>query len=71
MTDRIHSFTVVLDENMREEDAEAIANAIRLMRGILSVESNVSDPGQFVAEARVRRELGDKLWEVLFPKGGA
>lgn len=71
MTDRIHSFTVVLDENMREEDAEAIANAIRLMRGILSVESNVSDPGQFVAETRVRSELGDKLWEVLYPKGGA
>jgi hypothetical protein len=71
VTNRIHSFTVVLDENMREEDAEAIANAIRLMRGILRVESNVSDPGQFVAEARVRRELGDKLWEVLYPKGGA
>ncbi|WP_343743341.1 hypothetical protein [Herbaspirillum huttiense] len=71
MTDRIHSFTVVLDEDIREEDAAAIANAIRLMRGILTVESNLSDPGQFVAEARVRRELGEKLWEVLLPKGGA
>ena len=40
-------------------------------RGVLGVESNVSDPGQYVAEARVRRDLGDKLWAVLFPKGGA
>lgn len=71
MTHRIHSFTVALDEDIREEDAEAIANAIRLMRGILSVECNVSDLGQFVAEARVRCELGDKLWAVLYPKGGA
>ncbi|MAF04398.1 hypothetical protein [Herbaspirillum sp.] len=71
MTDRIHSFTVVLDEDIREDDAVAVAKAILLIRGVLGVESNVSDPGQYVAEARVRRDLGDKLWAVLFPKGGA
>lgn len=68
MTDRFNSLTVVLDRDIREDDAEALLNAIRQLRGVLSVTGNVSDVGSHIAEERVRRELGDKLWEVLYPK---
>ncbi|QNB08362.1 hypothetical protein G5S34_17455 [Herbaspirillum frisingense] len=72
MTDRIHSFTVVLEHDMRADDAETLANAIRHLRGVISVGSNISEPGQYVAEQRVRSDLGGKLWEVLYPsKGGS
>ena len=68
MTDRFNSLTVVLDRDIREDDAEALLNAIRQLRGVLSVTGNVSDVGSHIAEERVRRELGDKLWEVLYPE---
>lgn len=65
MTDRIHSFTVVLERDMREDDAEAVVAAIRCLRGVMDVSGNVSNVESHVAQVRARRELRDKLWEVL------
>lgn len=67
MTDRFHSFTVVLDKDVREDDAEDTINAIKQIRGVLSVEGNVADIDSHVAEERVHRELGKKLMAVIYP----
>jgi hypothetical protein len=69
MTDRYHSLTVVLDSNIRADDAEPMMNAIRMFVGVQSVAGNVADPGYYVAETRVRHELRSKLFEALEPKG--
>jgi hypothetical protein len=34
MTDRYNSLTVVLDRDIREDDAEHILNAIRMIKGV-------------------------------------
>ncbi len=69
MTDRFHSFTVILAKDVREDDAEATMNAIKQLRGVLSVEGNVSgDIGQIVAEMRVRQEIGEALLKIVYPK---
>ncbi|SAK98462.1 hypothetical protein AWB80_07526 [Caballeronia pedi] len=68
MTDRIHSLTVVLDENMRADDAEQLINAIRMMRGVADVAGNIAEHSHYVAETRVRRDLSQKLWAVLHPE---
>jgi len=68
MTDTIYALTVVLEKDIRDDDIEAITNAIRMLRGVLDVTNHISDPSTYVAEARARRELGDKLWEVLYPQ---
>jgi hypothetical protein len=67
MTDRYHSFTVVLDSNIRSDDAEPLMNAIRMLVGVQSVTGNVADHSYYVAETRVRFELREKLFEVLKP----
>jgi len=68
MTDRFHSLTVVLERDIREDDAEMLLNALRMLRGVISVEGNIVDVDGYVAEERVRYELRDKLMSVLFPK---
>ena len=68
MTDRYNSLTVVLEKDFRDDDAEHLINAIKMIKGVLSVKGNISDYSDLVAEERVRRELVAKLWEVIHPK---
>lgn len=69
MTDRYNTLTVVLEKDVRDDDAETLLAAIRQLRGVLSASGNVTDPAAYMAEERAKRELGDKLWQVLYPKG--
>ncbi len=54
MTDRHAGYIVVLAENIREDDAaEGILNAIRMIRGVLSVQPVLAgDKGQAVLAIR-------------------
>jgi hypothetical protein len=61
MTNSISAITVVLEKNMREDDAAPLMSAISQLRGVLSVSGNVSDIMEHVAQLRARRELLDKL----------
>ena len=68
MTNRITSFLVILRNDIREDDASAIASAIEQIRGVLSVTANVADISTTVAETRARHDLGRKLWEIIYPR---
>lgn len=68
MTDRFNSVTVVLEKDIRDDDAEVLLAAIRQLRGVLSVTGNVSDLSTHVAQERARHELGERLLAVLYPK---
>ena len=65
MSDRINSFVVVLERDLRDDDAVLIADAIRQLRGVASVTGNVSDIGTHVAYTRARQELEQRLWAAL------
>jgi hypothetical protein len=67
MTDRLSGVFVTFERDIREDDARPIVEAIRQLRGVLSVTAHVSDVTLHVAEMRARRELGEKLWRVLDP----
>lgn len=67
MTDRYHSLTVVLERDMRDDDAEPILHAIRMIKGVVSVKGEVADPASFMAVMRARRELCEKLLDVIQP----
>lgn len=71
MTDRYNTLTVVLERDTRDDDAEALLNAIRMMKGVLTVEGNVSDVSAFAAEERAKRHWQEKIAEVLWPNPGA
>jgi hypothetical protein len=68
MTDHIYALTVSLSQETREDDAEAIINAILMIKGVKSVTTLVANPELYWAEERARSELIDKLWDVLYPK---
>jgi hypothetical protein len=70
MTDRYYALTVALEHDVRDDDAQGIIEAIKRIRGVLSVEGNVSDATNWVAEERVRRELGEKMFAVIYPDRG-
>ena len=68
MTDRYHSLTVCLEHDIRSDDAEPLIEAIKHIKGVLTVEGNVSGIEDWVAESRVRHDLHKKLFAVIYPR---
>lgn len=58
MTDRHAAYIVALDHDIREDDAEAVINALKMVKGVLSVMPLVADVQLHIAEQRARNELG-------------
>ena len=65
MTDRYNALLVVLDKDIRSDDAKSIINAIRMICHVQKVTPHVSDVTDHIAESRVKTELREKLWKVL------
>jgi tripartite-type tricarboxylate transporter receptor subunit TctC len=65
MTDRYNQFVVVLDKDLRTDDAEPLMNAIRQMKGVLSVEGNVVTSSDHAAAVRVKHELSQKVFDFI------
>ena len=65
MTDRYNAVVVTFDREIREDDAEHLINAIRMLKGVVDVTPNVSDINSHIAESKVKRELADKLYSIL------
>lgn len=68
MTDRYHSLTVGLEHNIRDDDAQAIINAIRMIKGVLAVEGNVADSSEWIGYERARSEFVDGIFDLLNKK---
>ena len=67
MTDRHAGFLVVLERDLRSDDAAATLAALRQVRGVLSVEPIVAVVFGDVAEQRVRHELFRRVLDLLDP----
>jgi len=68
MSDRIISYTVTLDGAYKDEDAEYIKNAISMIKGVASVEPLIEDASTHFAVMQARRDLGNKIMDVIYPK---
>jgi hypothetical protein len=68
MTDRFNFLTVALESDIRSDDAEPLINAIRQLRGVLHVTPHVVRASDYVAEERVRQEMGEKILKIIHPK---
>lgn len=68
MTRRICTLTVALEEDTRIDDIQPLIDAIKHLRGVLDVEAVDSSPDIWTAHMRAKHELGQKIWEVLYPK---
>jgi len=65
MTDRYNTLTVVLENDMRDEDVEPLIAAIEQLRGVISVSGNIASPGLYAAQERAKYELRNQIIEVL------
>lgn len=65
MTDRWRGFAVTLDHAMRDDDAQSTLEAIRHIKGVLSVEPVVDDIGQQMAEQRARVKMRSMVYDAL------
>lgn len=68
MTDRFRGLLVTFAKDVREDDAEAHINAIRMIKGVLDVQPVPSNIDLVISESRVRHELGEKIWKVIYPE---
>lgn len=67
MSDRIKALTVVLEQDMREDEVAPLIAAIKYLRNVSSVTAEVADQDLYVATTRVRRELTEKLLQIVYP----
>jgi hypothetical protein len=66
MAEKVCAFTVVMEQNIGKDEADSIANAIKMLKGVLSVETHVADSlNESVAGTRIRKSLVKKLYDVL------
>lgn len=65
MTDRHAGYIVTLENDIREDDAEYITNALLMIKGVLSVRPIVSDVELMVAKDRVDLQWREKLRQLL------
>lgn len=69
MTDRVHSLTVVLDQNYREDDVQTLVDAIKCLRGVLAVKKDVADHESYMAEERAKERYRDRVINALLDEG--
>lgn len=64
MTDRVHSITVTLERDFRDDDVVHLTSAIALIRGVAQVDTNVATGETITAEIRARIETRKMLFNL-------
>lgn len=68
MTDRLSGYVVTLDRDIRDDDAEVITNAIKMIKGVLSVKPIVANIDTHIGYERAKQEIGQKLFNIFYEK---
>ena len=67
MTDRHSHFTVILGEDIRDDDLHKITDAVSLMKGVLTIElGEPVDMAEVVGRARAARRIGELVLKVMY-----
>lgn len=65
MTDRHRGYVVVLEQNVRSDDAQEIINALKMVKGVLTVKPIINDANDEINEARAKYEVRTKVYLAL------
>lgn len=65
MTDRYSALIVILDHDIRDDDAEMMVNAIKQLKGVLDVRAHLANPDTDIAAIRLKVGLIEKLIKVV------
>ena len=70
MSDRIFSYTVILDGQYKDEDAQDIQEAIEMIKGVSKVVPKVANMELAFAVDQARRNLGRDIISVIYADKG-
>lgn len=65
MTDRHAGYIVALEQNVREDDAEAIVSALKMIKGVVGVTPITATPEVDIAGLRANTQWRERVWELL------
>lgn len=65
MTDRLKGCLVAFDRDIREDDAQEIINAIKMIKGVFEVTGEISNPGDWAVKQQIKSELKLQLLETF------
>jgi hypothetical protein len=65
MTDRLKGVIVTFEQDIRDDDAEPMLAAIRMIKGVAGVSPLVSTSEDLMARTRVRCELSGELSDLI------
>jgi hypothetical protein len=65
MTDKHAGYLIVLDQDIREDDAEAIINAIKMIKHVSTVTPVVANPTMYIAQNRADDVWRERLLTLL------
>jgi hypothetical protein len=68
MSTSYSGIVVTFEKDVHEDDIEHRLNAIRMIRGVLSVEAVERDYSKHIAVERMRHDLWEKVRTALFPE---
>lgn len=68
MTDRHAGYIVTLADDVREDDAEHVINALRMIKGVLNVSPVPADIELHMATERAKQEITTRFHEILWPR---
>ena len=65
MTDRLKGVTVTFDSDIREDDAQEIINAIKMVKGVLTVTKSVVGHDDIMNRSAIRLDIQRKILDAL------
>lgn len=65
MTDRIKGLTIALDRDYRDDDVQAIVDAIMMIKGVQAVKKSVANHEDWINRVQIRTDIQRRLFDAL------
>lgn len=65
MSDRIKGLVITLDKDYRDDDVQVIVNAIKMIKGVVTVDTSLYDISDSINRNRIKMELEEKIWDIF------
>lgn len=65
MTDRIKGLTVALNGDYRDDDVDAIVNAIMMIKGVAAVKKSITNHEDWINRIQIRHDIQSRLFDAL------
>jgi len=65
MTDRVKGLYVALDKDYRDDDVQALIDAIKMLRGVAEISTKVAQVDDYFNRAQIRYDIQSKLFDAI------